>query len=49
MSFALLLSVVEEIRIYRIIISPVALYGCQAWSLITREERGQSAEEDVSA
>ena len=27
------------IRIYRNIILPVALYGCETWSLILREER----------
>ena len=28
-----------EIRIYRTIILPVVLYGCETWSLILREER----------
>ena len=28
-----------KIMIYRAIILPVVLYGCEAWSLIMREER----------
>jgi hypothetical protein len=28
-----------KIKIYRTIISPVVLYGCEAWSLTLREER----------
>jgi len=28
-----------KIKIYRIIILPVVLYGCETWSLILREER----------
>jgi hypothetical protein len=28
-----------KIRIYRTIILPVVLYGCEAWSLILREKR----------
>jgi hypothetical protein len=28
-----------KIKIYRIIILPVVLYGCETWSLIFREER----------
>ena len=28
-----------KIKIYRTIILPVVLYGCEAWSLILREER----------
>jgi hypothetical protein len=28
-----------KIRIYRIIILPVVLCGCETWSLILREER----------
>jgi hypothetical protein len=28
-----------KIKIYRIIILPVVLYGCEAWSLTLREER----------
>jgi hypothetical protein len=27
-----------KIKIYKIIISPDALYGCETWSLILREE-----------
>jgi hypothetical protein len=28
-----------KIRIYRTIIFPVVLYGCETWSLILKEER----------
>ena len=28
-----------HVKIYRTIILPVALYGCQTWSLTLREER----------
>ena len=28
-----------KIKIYRTIILPVVLYGCETWSLILREER----------
>ena len=28
-----------KIKIYRIIILPVVLYGCETWSLTLREER----------
>jgi len=28
-----------KVKIYRIIIWPVVLYGCETWSLILREER----------
>ena len=28
-----------QIKIYRTIILPVVLYGCETWSLILREER----------
>jgi len=34
-----LLSKNLKIKIYRTIILPVVLYGCEAWSLILREER----------
>ena len=30
-----------KIKIYRTIILPVVLYGCETWSLILREERRQ--------
>ena len=33
-----LLSKILKIKIYRIIILPVALYGCETWSLTLREE-----------
>ena len=29
----------SKIKIYRIIILPVGLYGCETWSLTMREER----------
>ena len=29
-----------KIKIYRTVILPVVLYGCETWSLILREERG---------
>jgi len=34
-----LLSKNIKIKIYRIIILPVVLYGCESWSLTLREER----------
>jgi len=34
-----LLSNKLKIKIYRIIILPVVLYGCEVWSLTLREER----------
>ena len=34
-----LLSRKLKIKIYRTIILPVVLYGCETWSLILREER----------
>jgi hypothetical protein len=34
-----LLSKNFKIKIYRIIILPVVLYGCETWSLTLREER----------
>jgi len=34
-----LLSKNLKIKIYRIIILPVVLYGCETWLLILREER----------
>jgi len=34
-----LLSKSLKIKIYRTIILPVGLYGCETWSLILREER----------
>ena len=34
-----LLSENLKIKIYRTIILPVVLYGCETWSLILREER----------
>jgi hypothetical protein len=29
-----------KIKIYRTLISPVVLYGCETWSLTLREKRG---------
>jgi len=37
--FSSLLSKNINIKIYRNIILPVVLYGCETWSLILREER----------
>jgi hypothetical protein len=34
-----LLSITLKIKIYRTIILPVVLYGCETWSLTLREER----------
>ena len=34
-----LLSKNLKIKIYRTVILPVVLYGCEAWSLTAREER----------
>ena len=34
-----LLSKNKKIKIYRTIILPVVLYGCETWSMILREER----------
>jgi hypothetical protein len=31
--------VVEELRIYKTIILPMVLYGCETWSLTLREEQ----------
>ena len=37
--FSSLLSKNLKIKIYRTIILPVVLYGCETWSLTSREER----------
>jgi len=37
--FSRLLSKSLKIKIYRTIILPIVLYGCEAWSLTLREER----------
>ena len=37
--FSSLLSKKLKIKIFRTIILPVVLYGCEAWSLTLREER----------
>ena len=37
---SILLSKTLKIKIYRNVIVPVVLYGCETWSLILREERG---------
>jgi len=34
-----LLSKILQIKVYRTIILPVVLYGCETWSLALREER----------
>jgi hypothetical protein len=34
-----------KIRMYKTIILPVVLYGCETWSLTLREEQG--AKEDI--
>jgi hypothetical protein len=34
-----LLSKITKIRVYRTIILPVVLYGCETWSLTLREEQ----------
>jgi len=41
------LDVVFFIKIYRTIILPVVLYGCETWSLILREERKLRVFEDM--
>jgi len=38
LSFSLLLSKNLKIKMHRIIILPVVLYGCESWSLTLREE-----------
>ena len=42
-----LLSKNLKIKIYRTIILPVVLYGCETWSLTLREERKQSVFENM--
>ena len=42
-----LLSKNLKIKIYRTIIFPVVLYGCEAWSLTLREERKLSVFENM--
>ena len=37
--FSRLLSKNLKIKIYRTIILPIVLYGCETWSLTSREER----------
>jgi len=41
-----LLSKNLKIKIYRTIILPIALYGCETWSLTLREERRLRVFED---
>jgi hypothetical protein len=41
-----LLSKNLEIKIYRTIVLPVVLYGCETWSLILREEGRPSVSEN---
>jgi hypothetical protein len=33
-------SAVKKLRIYKAIILPVVMYGCETWSLTLREEHG---------
>jgi len=40
-----LLSKNKKIKVYRIIILPVVLYGCDTWSLTLREERRSTVRE----
>ena len=42
-----LLSKNSKIKIYRTIILPVVLYGCETWSLTLREERKPRVFENV--
>jgi len=42
-----LLSRKLKIKIYRTILLPVVLYGCEAWSLTLREERKPRVFEDM--
>jgi len=42
-----LLSKNLKIKIYRTIILPVTLYGCETWSLILREERKPRVSENM--
>jgi len=42
-----LLSKYLKIKIYRTLILPVVLYGCETWSLILREERKLSVFENM--
>ena len=43
-----LLSKTLKIKIYRTIILPVDLYGCETWSLTLREERGDRGMEEIT-
>jgi len=43
-----LLSKNLKIKIYRTIILPVVLYGCETWSLTWREERKQGVFENMA-
>ena len=45
--FVVLLSKNLKIKMYRTIILPVVLYGCETWSLTLREERKLRVFEDV--
>ena len=44
---SLLLSKNLQIKIYRTIILPVVLYGCESWSLTLREDRRLRVFENV--
>ena len=45
-SSSTLLSKNLNIKLYRIIILPIVLYGCESWSLTLREERSLRVYED---
>jgi len=47
LSCSSLLSKNIKFKIYRIIILPVALYGCETWSLTLKEERRLRVESRV--
>ena len=42
-----LLSKNLKVKIYRVIILPVVLYGCETWSVTLREERRLRVFEDI--
>ena len=46
--FSRLLSKNFKIKIYRTVILPVVLYGCETWSLTLREERKLSVFENMA-
>jgi hypothetical protein len=42
----IIIIIILNIKIYRTIILPVVLYGCETWSLILKEERRLSVFEN---